>query len=244
MWRRPPAGVFPIVVKRASGSGGKQVRVAEDGPTLDAAIRDVDPDGRGGVFFQELVAGHQETFGGIAERGRLLAGATYRTYSAPSDPLGPAECLQVTDSKDVWDQSELLCRERGYTGFVCIDFIAPPAGRAALIDVNPRVFGSWLALQQSGVDLLGAYLSLFGLSPAPSALPRAPVGHVRMIRHAPRGQAPTWRAWASEARSSARSVGEASHVVGWPYLVVGGARSTARLTLSAARLAGRGRRQR
>ena len=241
MWRRLPDGVFPIVVKRASGSGGKQVRVVRDASALQQALHEVDVEGRGGVFFQELVPGPCETFGGVVDRGRLLAGATYRIFPREGDPLGPAERLRITDSDEIWEQSKALCHALGYTGFICIDYIAPVAGRASLIDVNPRVFGSWLALQELGVDLLAAYLSLFGLGQPPDVVRGASVGDVRMIRHVPLAEASTWMEWASEARSSARSVVGAARVVGWRYLVVGGVRSGARLSRSASRLARRRR---
>jgi hypothetical protein len=44
-----------------------------------------------------------------------------------------------------------------------------------LIDVNPRVFGSWALVQQLGVDLLGHYLHALGLGARP-ADSSAPIG--------------------------------------------------------------------
>ncbi len=46
--------------------------------------------------------------------------------------------------------------ELRYTGTFCIDFLV--ADRDYMIDMNPRFFGSWPALQLAGVPLLEAYL--------------------------------------------------------------------------------------
>ena len=43
-----------------------------------------------------------------------------------------------------------------YTGAICVDFISADEGY--LIDVNPRFFGSWAALQAAGLPLLETYV--------------------------------------------------------------------------------------
>lgn len=238
-WDSPPRGEFPIVVKRVSGAGGQHVRVAADPAALIRAVGEIDPGGRGDVFYQEHVLGHCETFGGVADAGRILVGATYRTMASPRDPLGPAEAVQLTDSHAIRDQVEVLCAALEYTGFLCVDFMVRPDGTAALIDVNPRVFGSWLTMQQSGVDVLGAYLSLFGLGPGAAPVVPVDLGRTRLVRHTPRGNVSDWREWARDARESARSVLDASAFLGWRYVMVGTMRTTARLAASAGALLAR-----
>ena len=60
-----------------------------------------------------------------------------------------------------------------FTGAFCLDFIAPEGG-TYLIDVNPRFFGSWAAVQRAGLPILEAYLSHLRDQPfnePPSSLP-------------------------------------------------------------------------
>jgi hypothetical protein len=56
-------------------------------------------------------------------------------------------------------------------------------GRGLLIDVNARVFGSWKALQDAGLDMVGAYLYAIGLT-ATAPRGRARVGMtIRVLPH-------------------------------------------------------------
>ncbi len=182
-WDEPPADRFPLVVKGRLGSGGQSVRVVRDQDELAAAVADLDRQGSSSLFFQEFSVGRLTVFGGVARAGRLLAGAAYRAEAATDDPLGPSAALEVVDSPGIDAGLAPLLTALGYTGFFCVDYIERADGSAALIDFNPRVFAGWLALQGAGVDLLTAYLSLFGLAAEPE--PRAAPAGRRAVRADP-----------------------------------------------------------
>lgn len=236
-WTDPPSGILPVIVKATHGSGGLKVRVARDEQELSEAYAEMHQDGLDDVFYQEYESGPIETFGGVAHGGHLLVGGIFRTLTSEGDPLGPAERIQIIESAAISDQVKVLCQALEYTGFFCADFVARPDGSAALIDFNPRVFGSWLAMQEAGVDLLGAYLSIFGLEGPEPTQSGQPVGQIRVVRHIPKQQVSSWREWRGEARTSLGALSGPARVIGRRYLFVAAARSTARLAVSAMRLA-------
>lgn len=171
---------FPLVVKRAIGSGGQAVRLARSNQQLAEVLTELSSEPGNTVFFQDFEAGEIINFGGVAREGRLLAGCLYRAARASHDLLGPAVGLEVIQDQQLEQDIVRLLAALSYTGFFCIDYIQPAEGPALLIDFNPRVFGSWLALEIAGAHLLEAYLSLFGLCPEPSRHQVAPGSQQRV----------------------------------------------------------------
>jgi hypothetical protein len=233
-WTEPPPGTFPLVVKGRLGAGGAAVEVVTDEDQLARAVAALDPSGEGTVFFEAFETGHVVTYGGVASRGRILAGAAFRTMPPPDDPLGPAERIEVVDCESISESVPRLVDALQYSGFLCVDFVVRPDGSAALIDVNPRVFGSWLALQETGVDLLSAYLSLFGCATEPPYR-RAPIGAVRYVRQLPDPRLDSFRAIPGQTRHAVRALTSSVGITGFGYLVATTARSVARLVRGAFR---------
>lgn len=147
---------LPLVVKPASsvdphGLGKRAVRIVETPDELRAAT-----DGR--VLVQELVPGHGEGIEVLADRGRVLLafqhrrlhettgyGSTYRE-SVPVDPSRRADV-------------ERLVAELDYTGVAMFEYrVDPPSGRAVLLEINPRFWGSLPLSVAAGADFpLGLY---------------------------------------------------------------------------------------
>lgn len=240
-WPEPPDGVFPIVVKGRTGSGGKQVRVAADPEQLVEAVYALDPLRSGQAFYQTFEPHPIVNFGGVADRGRILAGSAYRAMAAEGDELGPPERIEIIEHRAIEEQIAVICRDLRYSGFLCADFLSRPDGSAALIDFNPRVFGAWLAMQKADIDILGAYLSLFGDEPAGTAPSRGSSGGVRMVRHVARSRVGDWSEWRQELASSARQLSGSVRVTGGRYAFAAGARSSQRLAKAGFELARRRR---
>ncbi len=159
---------YPVVVKARVGFGGVGVAIAEDPIELADAVTRLDTPGSGGVFLQEFFAGDFVNCGGVAADGRVLAVGCYLPEPAPDDPKGPAYCVRPIVDEAVVTFTKQWIHAIGYTGFFSIDWVyARDGGDPQLIDFNPRIFGSWPALQQVGVPLIEAYLHVLGLGPAP-----------------------------------------------------------------------------
>jgi hypothetical protein len=159
----------PFVVKPRLGSGGARVVHVVDSATA-AGLAEEARAHPGTLMTQELLPGEVVHVGGVARQGEVLQIGCYRAVGSPHSPFGPsAELLTVTDEATVAHATALVA-SLGYTGAFCLDYVRGADGRALIVDVNARVFGSWAALQRAGLDLVGAWLYAWGL------VPNAPIG--------------------------------------------------------------------
>jgi hypothetical protein len=156
----------PFIVKPRLGSGGAQVvRVVDDAEA--AAMGEQARTHPGTLMAQELLPGEVVHVGGVAREGAVLQLGCYRAVGSPHSLFGPsAELLTVADEATAAHATALVAA-LGYTGAFCLDYVRGADGRALIVDVNARVFGSWAALQGAGLDLVGAWLHAWGLSPEP-----------------------------------------------------------------------------
>ncbi len=166
-WESPDCDSFPIVVKSRIGSGGDGVRIAHDQEQLNEYWAELtDSDGRS-PFLEEFHATADLHFGGVAKDGELLVGTAFRGLPEPTDPLGPPRTCEAVDEPDIVEGVRKIVKATRYTGFINLDYVTDDAGFALAIDINARVFGTWPPLQESGVDMFGAYLFALDLGPRP-----------------------------------------------------------------------------
>lgn len=157
---------FPVVVKGRLGAGGMYVRVAADEAGLRSAVEDFARDGV--EPYLETYHPHGNGLGtaGVARDGQLLACGSFERRTDPDQPLQPAVAIRAFHDEAAEEATATLMAALGYTGIVCLNFVPDSQGRPLLIDVNLRIFGSWVALDELGVPILGAYLDLLGAGPA------------------------------------------------------------------------------
>lgn len=155
-----PEGLrFPAVLKPRRScffqAGRWQSGVAilvRDGEGLDRARRD--PGLAGGTLVQEYVPGHGEAVFLLAERGRALVRFAYRRIRE-KPPTGGQSTLRESILPDpvLLDASEKLLGELAYTGAAMCEFRRRPDGRAPLLEINPRLWGSVQLAIDAGVDV-------------------------------------------------------------------------------------------
>ena len=165
-WSSPDDVPLPAIVKAPVGSGGQGVRVVTTPDELELAWIDL-TDAAGRPPFAQRLLRKSVSTGGVALDGRVLVGTAYDGHPAADDPTGPPAVVVAVDDEEVMDLTRRVLAEIGYTGLFCIDWVRDEDGAAYLIDLNARVFGSWVALQALGLDLLGAYLHTLGIAPEP-----------------------------------------------------------------------------
>lgn len=228
-WLEPPADVFPLVVKGRISAGGQDVSVVDRREALTSVTQSMRERPNGGLFFQRALRGCVLNAGGVADRGTLLVHAVYTAQADPEDPLGPPRLLTIADRPDIVAQMAGLVKALGYTGVFCIDYVDDDAGKPALIDFNPRVFGGWLQLQLAGIDFLGAYLHLLHQGPPPVNRALLP-GSTLDVNILP-ATATSWRELREGTKTSLSTIREAAVVTGWRF----GSMKFARSALAAAR---------
>jgi hypothetical protein len=168
----PPRAIIdefgiPVVVKGATGSGGRRVRIATSLSELDHALRRSRMLG-GEWVAQELIAGPTLLFGGVFRDGRALrlyAGEKLELYPRRT---GGAIRLRSIDDRALVDAGVRVMRELRWTGLASADFMRSPDGEPVLLEVNPRLWGSLAGTLSAGVDLFGPFCELLaGGDPAP-----------------------------------------------------------------------------
>lgn len=155
----------PFLVKPRRGAGGIGVVRITDADDA-AVVSELDRENPGGLLAQEELAGELIHVGGVARQGEVVQAAAYADPHRTSDYYGASTSIVTLHEPEILHSTAELVRGLGLTGAFCLDFIRVADGRAMLIDVNARVFGSWLPLQLAGLDLIGAYMFAWGLTDA------------------------------------------------------------------------------
>lgn len=161
----PPAGTT-VLLKSRVGFGGQGLEVIRDSREWFMAV---DRARRIGAepFAQEFVGKRTLNVAGVAQGGQILVAASYETSPPANAPFAPATSIQLIRHDVAMKATGQLLEATGLTGMFCVDFVLKRSGEALFIDLNPRVFGSWAALQGLGFDLIGAYLRTLGIGPGP-----------------------------------------------------------------------------
>ena len=169
VWSDPEAvTTFPVLVKPLLGGGGEGIIRAESREELVEAWRKSTAGGDE-VYIQQLVSGPTMHVGGVAHKGVPVVIAAYQGTTASGSPYG-----QITSSKLIHDDVAITAAESmllasGFSGAFCFDLIVDDDGHHHFLEVNPRIFGSWMGLQLAGVDIVGAYIFAIGLGERPAA---------------------------------------------------------------------------
>jgi predicted ATP-grasp superfamily ATP-dependent carboligase len=162
------AVALPVVLKGATGAGGRMVAIVEDRAALALAVRRARALG-GEWILQELVAGSTYLFGGLFHRGepvRVYAGEKVEQYPART---GSAIRIRSTVDPALLDVGCRAMRELALTGFASADFMRRPDGSYVLLEVNPRLWGSLAGARSAGVDLFTPFAAMLaGQAPAPA----------------------------------------------------------------------------
>jgi hypothetical protein len=156
---------YPVVVKGRLGAGGMFVRIVDDEDALSAAVADFRADGV--EPYLERYHPHVNGLGtaGVSRDGTVLVCGAFERLTSPDQPLQPAVAIRAYDDQAAIAASERLVEALGYTGIFCFNFVPDDDGSPLLIDVNLRVFGAWVTLDELGVPILDTYLELLGAGP-------------------------------------------------------------------------------
>jgi len=158
---------LPLVVKGATGSGGRRVCIAATAAEVIAALeRAATLDDR--WIVQEHVAGPTYLVGGLFARGRPL-----RLYAAEKleqypPRIGGAIRLRSVDDPALVEAGLRAIARLGWTGFASADLMRRADGAYVVLEINPRLWGSVAGATTAGVELFAPFAELVaGGAPAP-----------------------------------------------------------------------------
>jgi hypothetical protein len=100
-----------------------------------------------------------------------------------------------------------LLEDTGYTGAFCVDLIQNETGQSWFLELNARIFGSWMGLQLAGVNFVGAYQYAFDIGEKPTESPRDYTTTFNLKHPDTHKPLPLAKAGLGRARTMARTIG-------------------------------------
>jgi predicted ATP-grasp superfamily ATP-dependent carboligase len=131
---------------------------------------------RGGALVQPFVPGRGEGLFLAAERGRVVAAFAHRRLRE-KPPTGGVGVLLESAAADpaLLEPARRLLAALDWHGVAMLEFRREPSGRAWLIELNPRLWGSLQLAIDAGADFPALILALHGGAATPPFAPRAGV---------------------------------------------------------------------
>lgn len=161
---RVAAGIgYPVIVRPATGSGGRGVRVCGDAGELRAAMAHLPdpsaliPPGPHRALVQRVIRGQPINRPALAWNGREVAGFCRLRVRPPPEQPGFGSVSRYAALPDVTALNRRLLQGLGVSGFVGTEFRLDPAtGKPYLIEINRRMVPATHTGARVGVDLAAA----------------------------------------------------------------------------------------
>jgi predicted ATP-grasp superfamily ATP-dependent carboligase len=180
--RLPEPFRYPLVVKPRRSRALREGRwlagvahVVRDDRELAAALGALAP--LGDCLLQEFLPGHGEAIFLLASGGRTLARFAHRRLRE-KPPTGGVSVLRESIAPDpaLLAASERLLQQLDWSGVAMVEFRRSPDGRAWLMEINPRLWGSLQLAIDAGVDFPALLLALQRGEPVPETSAQARLG--------------------------------------------------------------------
>ncbi len=134
------------------------------------------PDFEAGALLQEYVPGRGEGIFLLVEEGRVAARFAHRRVRE-KPPWGGVSvvCEAIEPDPALLGGCERLLAELGWHGVAMVEFRRAPDGSAALMEINPRLWGSLQLAIEAGADFAWLAVALHRGDPLPRLAPHAGV---------------------------------------------------------------------
>jgi len=169
----PPGMAFPVVVKARRSRWLEAGRWHSGGVHLARNPSDLariagDPGLGAGALVQEFVPGHGEGLFFLVEKGEVRARFAHRRLREKPPSGGVSVlCESIAPDPQLEAASRRLLEALAWNGVAMVEFRRAPDGRAVLMEVNPRLWGSLQLAIDAGVDFPRAMLALHRGCPLP-----------------------------------------------------------------------------
>lgn len=149
---------LPCVVKPACGeklglSARERYRVARTSSQLAEAFAHFQSLGGQDPLVQSYLPGAGLGCSLIAQEGRVLGSVCHQRLREYPVSGGPSSCCQAVQRPDLEDYAARLMARTGYSGPCMVEFKEDGRSRPRILEVNPRIWGSFPLTRASGSGL-------------------------------------------------------------------------------------------
>ena len=156
---------YPAIVKPACGekfglSAAARYLIVHDRAELDRAVihfRDITGET---PIIQEYLTGGAAGCSILCDRGHVAAHICHRRVREYPVSGGPSSCCEVIEDDRLLDAARRMAEEAGYTGVAMIEFKAGDDGEWRLLEINPRVWGTYPLVRASGSNFSYMWFAL------------------------------------------------------------------------------------
>ena len=168
---------LPVVRKPRTGSSGDGVSIIRS--LVELEIQIAEEQNSDDYFFERHVEGSALQFGGVFSGDENDTVVTYETLQRRCT-FAPASRIRIIEDEGIAETGRRVVAALGITGIMNVNVIRDGDGRDWIHDVNPRVFGSFMAFRPRGTDLLQSYADWVIRSAQPEVVwPKLSVGSRR-----------------------------------------------------------------
>ncbi len=181
---------LPCVIKPSCGEklalgAAQRYRIAADPAGAQAAFDHFAGLAGEEPVVQEYLPGGALGCSVLAREGRILGAICHRREREYPVSGGPSTCCRCVDAPELVDWAGRMVEAAGYSGLAMLEFKEDGAGRPRLLEINPRIWGTFPLTRASGsgMGLLWCALAWNGANPGRRAAENAVAPRVgtRMI---------------------------------------------------------------
>lgn len=172
-----PAVVKPVCGERLGLAAAQRYAIVRTGGQLREAFLRFQALAGEDPVVQEYLPGGALGCSVLALEGRVLSHICHRRLREYPVSGGPSSCCRCVDRPDLAGYAAKLTEAAGYTGLAMFEFKEDAGGKPRLLEVNPRIWGTYPLTRtaDSGLSLLWCTLARNRGNPEkePLPLPRA-----------------------------------------------------------------------
>lgn len=164
---------FPVFAKPRQGAGSRGIRRVEDRAALEALPTDE------GLIVQDLLPGEEYSVDVIADASGSVVAAVPRTRARVDSGVSIAG--RTVRDPELEETAAAVARAIGLVGVANVQLRRDRAGRAMLLEVNPRFPGALPLTIAAGVDIPSLVVDLFLDREIPARVDFREIASVRFL---------------------------------------------------------------
>ena len=170
-----PCAVKPLCGEAFGLTAAQRYRICRTAGELQAAYTHFETLTGEAPIVQEYLCGAAFGCSVLAKSGRVARHICHRRVREYPVSGGPSSCCESVERPDLLSAAEKLIRETGFSGPAMFEFKCGADGVPRLLEINPRIWGTFPLTRVSGSDFSYSWFCLSAGLPLPEEAPAKPV---------------------------------------------------------------------